>query len=119
MSYREEIPEARKEELLAYMQERQTYLDPELNLRDLAASLHMSRSQLSDVINNGFGKNFNDFINSYRVDHFKQLLRQGRQEHLSLLGLAYESGFNSKATFNRVFRKFTGQSPSEYLNSIP
>ena len=118
-TYREEIPEDRKNELLSYMKKQQSYLDPELNLKDLAASLQMSRSQLSEIINYGFGKNFNDFINSYRIEHFKQLLRQGRQEHLSLLGLAFESGFNSKATFNRVFRKYTGQSPSEYLNSTP
>jgi AraC-like DNA-binding protein len=77
----------------------------------------MTRGQVSEVINNGFNKNFNDFVNSYRVNAFKSMLEENKHEQLSLLGLAHECGFNSKATFNRVFKKLTHYSPSEYLKS--
>ena len=78
----------------------------------------MSRSQLSEVINEGFGKNFNDFVNSYRVEAVKQMLQDGKQKQLSLLGIAYDCGFNSKATFNRVFKKIAQTSPTEFVNSL-
>jgi len=94
------------------------YLNPELNLSDLAKQAHMSRAQLSEVINSGFNKNFNDFVNNYRVQAFKSSLKEGKHKQLSLLGVAYESGFNSKATFNRVFKKLTSYSPTQYLNSL-
>ena len=66
-----------------------------------------------------FGKNFNDFVNAYRVEAFKAMLKENKHEQLSLLGIAQECGFNSKATFNRVFKKLTNTSPTEYLKSSP
>ena len=78
----------------------------------------MNRGELSEAINSGVGKNFNDFVNSYRVKEVEQMLQDGKQEQLSLLGIALECGFNSKATFNRVFKKMTGQSPSQYVSSL-
>lgn len=93
------------------------YLDPELNLSDLAKMAKMTRGQLSEIINSGFGKNFNDFVNEYRVEAFKSMLKEEKHEQLSLLGIAQECGFNSKATFNRVFKKLTTYSPTEYLKS--
>jgi AraC-like DNA-binding protein len=93
------------------------YLNPELNLSDLALQASMSRAQLSEIINSGFHKNFNDFVNMYRVEAFKTMLKEDKQKKLSLLGIAYECGFNSKATFNRVFKKLTNNSPTEYLQS--
>lgn len=94
------------------------YLNPELNLSDLAKLANMSRSQLSEVINTGFNKNFNDFVNTYRVEAFKAMLKENKHEQLSLLGIAQNCGFNSKATFNRVFKKLTNHSPTEYLNQM-
>ncbi|MEZ4803557.1 MAG: AraC family transcriptional regulator [Gelidibacter sp.] len=93
------------------------YLNPELNLSDLATQANMSRAQLSEIINAGFHKNFNDFVNMYRVEAFKTMIKADKQKQLSLLGMAYECGFNSKATFNRVFKKLTDNSPSQYLQS--
>lgn len=93
------------------------YLNPDLNLSDLAEQANMSRAQLSEIINSGFNKNFNDFVNSYRVAAFQDLLKKGKHKQLSLLGVAFECGFNSKATFNRVFKKLTNLSPTQYLNS--
>ena len=69
---------------------------------------------LSAVINQGFGKNFNDYINDYRVDAFIEKLKNGEQEAQTLLSLAYDAGFNSKATFNRAFKKTTGVSPKDW-----
>lgn len=93
------------------------YLNPELNLSDLATMAAMTRGQLSEIINTGFGKNFNDFVNGYRVEAFKAKLKNQEHQQLSLLGIALDCGFNSKATFNRVFKKLTNYSPSEYLKT--
>jgi AraC-like DNA-binding protein len=67
------------------------------------------------VINQGFRLNFNDLINQYRIEAVKQKLKAGEQKTQTLLGIAYDCGFNSKATFNRAFKKATGQSPKEWL----
>ena len=99
------------------MENEKAYLNPELNLSDLAKLAEMTRGQLSETINSGFNKNFNDFVNQYRVEAFKDMLKENKQQQLSLLGIAQECGFNSKATFNRVFKKLTSFSPTEYLKS--
>ena len=65
--------------------------------------------------NEGFDKNFYDFVNSYRVEAFKSQIEQNKHEHKTLLALAYEVGFNSKSSFNRSFNKLVGMSPSKYL----
>lgn len=89
--------------------------DAELTLTRLSKHLSSNPSFISKVINEGFGKNFNDFINSYRVDTLISKLRLGEQQTQTLLGLAYDCGFNSKATFNRAFKKQTGLSPKEWM----
>ncbi len=111
------ISAADKSKLEQAMTEEKPYLNPELNLADLAAQTGMNRAQLSQLINVGFRKNFNDFVNEYRIAAVKAQFMEGKHEQLSLLGIAYECGFNSKATFNRVFKKLTHTSPSEYLKS--
>lgn len=99
------------------MEVEKAYLNSDLNLSDLAKMANMSRAQLSETINSGFNKNFNDFVNEYRVSAFKNMLKEDKHKQLSLLGIAEECGFNSKATFNRVFKKITNYSPTEYLKS--
>ena len=94
------------------------FLDPDLTLSRLSSHLDIPTQELSSLINGSLGKNFNDFINEYRVEAFKEKIKEGRAIELSLLGVAFESGFNSKATFNRTFKKFTSMSPSEYVKSI-
>jgi len=101
-----------------YMNNEKPYLDPELNLISLSKKLNFSRAKLSEIINDGFEKNFNDFVNTYRVNAVKSMLEEGKQNQLSLLGIALECGFNSKATFNRVFKKLTQQSPTQYVASV-
>lgn len=94
------------------------YLDPKLTIKKLAMEMGLNINDLSQTINVGMGKTFNDFINELRVNEVKQKIGDPRYVHLNNLGIAMESGFNSKATYNRAFKKFTGQTPSEYLNGL-
>lgn len=104
-----------KTALLQLMNDGRLYEDPELTLTQLAKAMNTNPSLLSSLINKGFGMNFNDFVNQFRVDAVKQMLEKGEHKQQTLLGIAYECGFNSKATFNRAFKKRTGLSPKEWL----
>ena len=106
------------EKIKAAMDDDHLYLEPDLTLGMVADHLRIAPQELSSLINGSLGKNFNDFVNEYRVKTFQDKIQEGRAAELSLLGVAFESGFNSKATFNRTFKKFTGKSPSEYLKSL-
>ncbi len=106
-----------KEMIANYFKLDHPYLNPDLTLVQLANDLNMSRSELSEVINKGYQLNFNDFVNQFRIENVKKMIDEGKHEQLSLLGIAFDSGFNSKATFNRVFKKFTATSPSDYVKS--
>jgi len=110
--------EESKAVIIRAMADDQAFRDPELTLATLSARTGMAPATLSKVINRGFGSNFNDFINAHRVEAVKRLLLSGAQQRQTLLGIAYDCGFNSKNTFNRAFRKHTGQAPSEYLKAI-
>ena len=106
-----------KEKVTASMQQDKLYEDAELTLSQLAKKLSTNTSVLSKVINQGFGLNFNDFVNEYRVKAVIELLKAGEQKNQTLLGIAFDCGFNSKATFNRAFKKQTGLSPKEWGQS--
>ncbi|MGI4733644.1 MAG: helix-turn-helix domain-containing protein [Janthinobacterium lividum] len=103
-----------RDKLLALMAEEQPWLEPELTLTEVAKRLRLTPGLLSKVINTGCGQNFNDFVNAYRVREAQRLLADPRFAHYSLVGVALESGFNSRSTFNRVFKKVVGQAPSEF-----
>lgn len=100
--------------LEAIMQGEKLYLNPELTLSDLSEKLQTHNSWVSYVINTGFQKNFNDFVNAYRVAEFQKKVNDPRLSHYTLLALAFECGFNSKSTFNRAVKKATGQLPSTF-----
>lgn len=102
-----------RDKLLALMADEQPWLEPELTLTELAHRLRTNPGLLSKVINAGCGQNFNDFVNTYRVHEARRKLADTRFAHYSLVGVALESGFNSKSTFNRVFKKLAGQAPGE------
>lgn len=102
-----------KTSLEGIMEIQKPYLDSELNLIRLAEMLSVSTHHLSYAINTGFEKNFFQYVNEFRVDYAKKLLKEPNSK-LSILGIAYESGFNSKTSFNTTFKKLTGQTPSEF-----
>ncbi|MDC6405061.1 MULTISPECIES: helix-turn-helix domain-containing protein [Maribacter] len=104
--------------LKTLMKTKKPYLDPELNLSMLAELLDMKPKELSAKINQNCQQNFYDLINSYRIEDFKHRLKSSERHQYSLLGHAYECGFNSKSTFNHVFKKITQLTPSQYLKSI-
>jgi putative ABC transport system permease protein len=94
------------------------YQDPELSLSSLAEKLKLGPHELSRIINTVLKKSFNDFIGEYRVADVVQKMQDPAYDHLTLLGIAFESGFNSKTTFNRTFKQITGKSPVEYKNEL-
>ena len=91
------------------------YLNPELSLRILADELDLHPNKLSWLINEHIGKNFNEYVNTYRLEAFKQKALDPANSHLTLLGLAYESGFNSKSVFNAFFKKIEGVTPRKWV----
>jgi len=95
--------------------EKELFLISDITLKNFSGHVGLSPRETSRLINRGLNMSFIDFINSYRVERFKELADSNKVDHLSLLGIAYESGFNSKSTFNRVFKKMEGKSPSAYL----
>jgi AraC-like DNA-binding protein len=100
-----------------YMDTDKPYLDADLTLQQLASSLEIPSHHLSRVVNEKFGYHFFDFINHYRVEEVKIKISDPKFQNYSLLGVAFECGFNSKSAFNRVFKKTTGLTPSEYQKS--
>lgn len=100
--------------LLKYMTENKPFLIPEITLSSLASELEVTPDYLSGIINNILGKNFFDFINHYRIEEFKTRSLAVENKKYTLLSIAYDCGFNSKATFNRVFKNVTGITPGEY-----
>lgn len=106
------------EKLQLYMKDEKPFLDPELSLSTLAKAIGINRNQLSQLINTGIGENFYDFINKYRVEEVKRLMVDPQKQNYNLLGMALEAGFKSKSTFNLIFKRFTGLTPSEYRKNI-
>ncbi|WCT13431.1 ABC transporter permease [Mucilaginibacter jinjuensis] len=96
------------------MKANQFYLDSELSANALAKKLNISIHELSKIINTGLRKNFNDFVNEFRIQDVTRKMKDPAYDHLTLLGIAYECGFNSKTTFNRAFKQLIGKSPIEY-----
>ena len=94
------------------------YVNPELNLNMLSENINISPHHLSQVINEGNNTNFYDFINSYRIEEFKKQIVEPCNQKSTVLSIAFNVGFNSKATFNRLFKKATQLTPSEYKTSL-
>jgi AraC-like DNA-binding protein len=117
-SLTEEMSESIHTQLLKVMQEEKLYENPELSLNDLANHLNVHPNNLSQVINANEGKTFFDYINYHRVEAFKKAVKMPQNQKYTLLGLAYDCGFNSKTSFNRNFKKATGFAPSEYLKQL-
>lgn len=93
------------------------YYDENLTLNKLSDQLEIPLKELSYIINTGFNMNFNDFINDFRIKAFKERLKDPQNDKYNFIGLAYEVGFNSKASFYRAFKKSTNQTPGEYYKN--
>ncbi|WP_421764885.1 helix-turn-helix domain-containing protein [Ekhidna sp.] len=105
------------EKIIAGMKDDRLYLNPELSLRIMEDHLAIPAKEISSILNQYFKKNFYEFTNDFRVEEVKKRLLDKSKEHLTIEALAYDSGFNSKATFNRIFKEKTGQSPSNFRAS--
>ncbi|MGD1959027.1 MAG: helix-turn-helix domain-containing protein [Fulvivirga sp.] len=99
------------------MEEEKPYLNSKLTLSELAERLGSSKNHLSQAINETIGKNFFDYINAYRIEEVKVRMKNPDHDHVTLLGIALDSGFSSKSSFNNIFKKVTGQTPSEFKKS--
>lgn len=93
------------------------YLNTNLTLKVLAETINLHPNKLSWLLNVSFNQNFNDFVNSYRLTHFKEIAVNPKNTHITILGLAYDSGFNSKSVFNTFFKKEEDITPSKWLKN--
>ena len=119
--YKTSLPAPEKEfirRLLDFMRDEKPWLEPDITIKSLSERLNVSTEYFSEVINSDLNKNFFDFINHYRVEEFKAVCKKESNTNLTITGLAFNCGFNSKASFYRAFSKNTGMSPSEYINEV-
>jgi len=110
--------QALAKDITKLMSEQKPYLDADLDLSKLSELLEANPKQVSAAINQHFEKNFYEYINSYRVEAFKARMIQADSDKLTLLGHAFECGFKSKSTFNHVFKKISGKTPSDYVKQL-
>jgi AraC-like DNA-binding protein len=124
----QEIPKARYEKsglsddnaheyenrLKEYMKTEKPYLNPELTIKDISDHLNISRHHITQVLNEKIQKNFYNYINEFRLIEVKKRIVAPQYSHLTLIGIAFDCGFNSKSAFNSIFKKNTGKTPSEF-----
>jgi len=101
--------------IISRMEKHQHFLNPTLSLKEFAQLANLPARTISEHINAGLNKTFHDFVNEYRVEAVKEKLLSEDREKFTLEAIAYDCGFNSKATFNRIFKKYTGVSPGKYM----
>jgi AraC-like DNA-binding protein len=101
-----------------FLHEKQLYRKPSLSLKELSSSYGVNERHLSQAINDVKGKNFFDYVNGFRVEHSKLLLTHNIDGRRTMFDIFWESGFNSKTTFNTTFKKITGLTPTEFQKSV-
>ncbi|ALO15669.1 DNA-binding transcriptional regulator MelR [Salinivirga cyanobacteriivorans] len=106
--------EAFVHQLLEYMNIEKPYLKPDLTLKELSHQLNVSPDYFSGILNRNLHMRFFDFVNQFRVEAFKDACQDKAKQNFSIIAIAYDCGFNSKATFNRVFKNMTGYTPGAY-----
>ena len=106
------------ERITTLLESEQLYLHPDLTIQEISDKLEVPKHYLTESLNTYMGKNFYTLINEYRINEFKALAADEKNKHLTLLALAYDSGFNSKSAFNLVFKKQTGETPSQFLRNL-
>ncbi len=115
------LPEEEKAErerilriVVNHMENNKPFLEPELTLDQLAGRISVKPRVLSQVINDGLGQNFYDFVNRYRIQEASRLLTNPQDPKITILEVLYEVGFNSKSSFNTLFKKYTGLTPTAF-----
>lgn len=107
------------QEITSYMQVQKPYLDHELSLSKLSSDLGKPKYLISQVLNVELGKSFYEFLSEYRYKEVRSRLSNPKYHHLTILAIAYDSGFSNKNTFNKVFKRLAGVTPSQFLKSVP
>ncbi|WP_299207591.1 helix-turn-helix domain-containing protein [uncultured Dokdonia sp.] len=107
-----------KSSLITAMEDDKLYLNGKLSIHDVSEKLHIPRQYISEVLNIHMNTNFQDFINTYRVEEFVQRLKNDQNNHFTLLAIATDVGFNSKSSFNAIFKKFKGLTPTQFKKSL-
>ena len=100
-----------------FIKNNEPYLNSNLSLKELGNNIKLHPNKLSWLLNAEYDKNFNDFINQFRLNHFMMIALDPKFKHITILGLAYDSGFNSKSVFNTYFKKVEGITPSQWIES--
>jgi AraC-like DNA-binding protein len=111
---KKEEAQSHLKKLKEYFEKEQPYLDGKLSLPDVATKINITPNHLSQVINEQLEMTFYDFVNQYRVEEIKSRLADSRNQQFTLLAIAYDCGFNSKSSFNAIFKKFTDLTPSQF-----
>lgn len=107
-----------RDQLHQIMISEKPFLDTQLSLKSLAKKIQLHPNQLSYLLNDQIGQNFNEYINHYRLQHFLTTALEPQNQHLSVMSMAYDSGFNSKSVFNTYFKKSLHTTPSQYLRKM-
>jgi AraC-like DNA-binding protein len=107
-----------EETINQYFIEQRPYLKLHYTIQQLAAELNISAQYISAVINRQKKKNFNDFVNEYRIQHCINLLQKGEHKRKTLESIAFQCGFNNRNTFTDAFKKSTGKTPSAYIREL-
>lgn len=104
--------------ILDYLEKEKAYLKNDLSMRDMVDATGLSKHRISELLNKELGKNFYEILNEYRTKEAIRLFNNGKHMNFTLTYIGEMAGFNSRATFNRIFKKITNQTPSEYIQSL-
>ena len=118
LSYREEDNDEELKMILDYLEKGKAYLKNDLSLQDIAEATGIPKHRISAILNKEIGKNFYEILNEYRTNEAIRLFNDGKHLNFTLTYIAEMAGFNSRATFNRIFKKITNQTPSEYIHNV-
>jgi AraC-like DNA-binding protein len=114
----DDMAESYLEKLYEIMIMQKPFVDSKLSLADLSELVGISTHNLSEIINTRLNQNFYDFINGYRVEEVKRLIEEDKENKYNLLSLAFEAGFSSKSSFNNIFKRITGNTPSQFRDRL-
>ena len=101
-----------------YMIDKKPFLNPYVTIQEISKDLQIPTRELSILINHTLGQHFFDFVNTYRIENAKKILKDHAKSKETILEILYEVGFNSKSSFNTAFKKHTGFTPTEYRKTL-